>query len=291
MCNMSKGGRANTGLDFVGPLFIRSHGTDSSSNNKVYILLFTCASTRGVHLELTPTLNVPSFLCTFQRFVGRRGLPSRLLSDNAKTFRAASIEIMKLSRAPEVTTYRTNNRITWSFIVEKAQWWDGFWERLLRSVKRPLKKVLGRSSLTYDELNTIIIEIESLINARPITYDQESIDESILYALSPSQLLYGRRLTSMPNDELYEIQSTIRSLTRRARHQRNVMQQFTNRWRREYLLNLCEQSLCNSKGRNDSISVGDIVIVKDDKTNLNFWKLAMVESLSRGDDIDFLYHP
>jgi hypothetical protein len=64
-----------------------------------------------------------------------------------------------------------------------------------------------------------------LINARPITYvfdDQESI------SLSPSNLLYGRRLTSMPNDEVFEIQSTNRSLTRRARHQRNVMQQFTN---------------------------------------------------------------
>ncbi len=52
----------NTGLDFVGPLFIRKHGTDSLSNDKVYILLFTCASTRGVHLELTPSLDVPSFL-------------------------------------------------------------------------------------------------------------------------------------------------------------------------------------------------------------------------------------
>ena len=251
----------NTGLDFVGPLFIRKHGTDSLSNDKVYILLFTCASTRGVHLELTPSLDVPSFLRAFRRFVGRRGLPSRLLSDNAKTFRAASKEIMKLSRAPEVTTYLTNNRITWSFIVEKAPWWGGYWERLVRSVKRPLKKVLGRSSLSYDELNTIIIEIESLINARPITYvfdDQESIS----YALSPSQLLYGRRLTSLPNDEVYEIQSTNRSLTKRARHQRNVIQQFTNRWRKEYLLNLREQSVCNSKGKNGSISAGDIVIIK-----------------------------
>ena len=72
---------------------------------------------------------------------------------------------MKLSRAPEVTTYPTNNQITRSFIVEKAPWWGSFWERLIRSLKRLLKKVLGRSSLRYDELNTIIIEIESLINA------------------------------------------------------------------------------------------------------------------------------
>ena len=88
----------------------------------------------------------------------------------------------------------------------------------------------------------------------------------------------------MPNDEVYEIQSTNRFLTRRARLQRNVMQQFTNRWRKEYLLNLREQSVCNSKGKNNSISVEDIVIIKNDKTNCNFWKLAMVENLLRGDD-------
>ena len=108
--------------------------------------------------------------------------------------------------------------------------------------------------------------------------------ESISYALSPSQLLYGRRLASIPNDEIYEIQSTNRSLTRRARHQRNVMQQFTNRWRKEYLLNLREQAVCVSRGKNESITVGDIVIIKNDKTNRNFWKLAMVETLLRGDD-------
>ena len=84
----------------------------------------------------------------------------------------------------------------------------------------------------------------------------------------------------MPNDETYEIQSTNQSLTRRARHQRNVMQIDGA----EYLLNLREQSVCNSKGKNDSISVGDIVIIKNDKTNRNFWKLAMVENLLRGDD-------
>jgi hypothetical protein len=88
----------------------------------------------------------------------------------------------------------------------------------------------------------------------------------------------------LPNDEVYEIQSTNRSLTKRARHQRNVIQQFTNRWRKEYLLNLREQSVCNSKGKNGSISVGDIVIIKNDKTNRNFWKLAMVENLLRGED-------
>jgi hypothetical protein len=122
----------NVGLDFAGPLFVReSRELEKSSDNssKVYVLLFTCASTRAVHLELTPSLSVPAFLRAFRRYASRRGLPALLISDNAKTFRAASAEIRKLCRADEVLRYLTNNQITWQFIVEKAPWWGGFWER------------------------------------------------------------------------------------------------------------------------------------------------------------------
>ena len=145
----------NAGLDFAGPMFI---------------LLFTCASTRAVHLELTHSLDVPSFLRAFRRFASRRELPLLLLSDNAKPFKGACKEVCILKRAPEVCNYLSNNRITWRFITERAPWWGGFWERLVRSVKRPLKKIIGRSNLTYDELNTILTEVEALINLRPITY-------------------------------------------------------------------------------------------------------------------------
>ena len=119
----------NVGLDFAGPLFVQeSCGKKGSSENsvKVYILLFTCASTRAVHLELTPALSVPAFLRAFRRYASRRGLPALLISDNAKTFRAACAEIRKLCRAEEVLRYLTDNQITWQFIVEKAPWWGAF---------------------------------------------------------------------------------------------------------------------------------------------------------------------
>ena len=81
---------SHTGIDFAGPLYIHNDNEDKS---KVYICLFTCASTRAVHLELIFSLNVTSFLLAFRRFVGRHGLPNTLLSDNAKTFRAALKEV------------------------------------------------------------------------------------------------------------------------------------------------------------------------------------------------------
>ena len=125
-------------------------------------------------------------------------------------------------------------RVKWNFIVERALWWGGFWERLVASVKRPLKCIVGRSTLTYYELQTILVEIEALINARPLTYvydDQECNYEP----LTPSHLIYGRRITSTPNSSYHEVVSTNRSLTRKARRHKHVLDQFTKQWRREYL--------------------------------------------------------
>ena len=115
---------AHTRLDFIGPLYIREGKSQSEkSSNKVSICLFTCASTTAIHLELTPSLSVESFLRAFQRFASQRGVPDTLMSDNATTFKSASKDIRKITSSEEVLRYLTDNRITWSFIVEKAPWW------------------------------------------------------------------------------------------------------------------------------------------------------------------------
>ena len=163
----------HTGLDFAGPLYVvnrqrdRSSSAQETNSEKHYVLLFTCASTRAVHLELTEVLqpSVAAFLMSFRRFASRQGLPATLLSDNAKTFKAAHKELRKIVRSPEVEQFLAEKRITWKFIVERAPWWGGFWERLVRSVKQPLKKVIGKSSLSVDKLQTILTDIEAVINA------------------------------------------------------------------------------------------------------------------------------
>ena len=161
---------------------------DESNCEKHYVLLFTYAPTRAVHLELTRGVSMPGFLLAFRRFASRRGLPATLLSDNAKTFRATDKELQRIVPSQEVQQVLAEKRITWKFIVERAPWWGGFWEKLIRSVKRPLKKVIGKSTLSVDELHTILTEIEAVINARPITYVYGD-DESISYPLTPADLM------------------------------------------------------------------------------------------------------
>ena len=155
----------------------------------------------------------------FRRCASRRGLPATLLSDNAKTFRATDKELRRIVPSQEVQQVLAEKRITRKFIVERAPWWGGFWEKLIRSVKRPLKKVIGKSTLSLDELHTILTEIEAVINARPITYVC-SDDESISYPLTPADLIYGRRITNQPH---YEIVSTNNSLTRRSQHHKELL--------------------------------------------------------------------
>ena len=92
---------SHTGIDFAGPLFVKSDG----KLKKVYVCLFTCTSTRAVHLELAPDLSASSFLLLFRRFVSRRGLPVTLFSDNAKMFKTSSKHILKIARSSEVIRF------------------------------------------------------------------------------------------------------------------------------------------------------------------------------------------
>ena len=158
------------GIDFAGPVYAREH-----PDRKLYILLFTCAVVRAVHLELTDSLSLPDFMLALRRFVARRGLPSAIFSDNAKTFIAAS-DRLRAALGPNCPKFIRINPI--------SPWWGGWWERLVGSVKVGLKKSVGKASLSRKELETTLIEAEACINSRPLTTVGDSTDS--LTPLTPS---------------------------------------------------------------------------------------------------------
>lgn len=149
-----------TGVDFTGALYIR----DKEDEHKVYICLFTCATTRAVHLEVVPDLTVESFMLAFRKFTSRRSLPKTMLSDNASTYLAAVEEIKQLLQSPSLREALAHHGITWLFIPKRAPWYGRFWERLVGLTKQALRKVLGRAFITLPVLQTIVVEIEAVLN-------------------------------------------------------------------------------------------------------------------------------
>ena len=90
------------GVDFAGPLFVNSKAKDDTEMTKVYIALFTCATSRAVHLELVSSLDATTFLLCLRRFIGRRGLPKLIVSDNAKTFQDSEKTLVSLFELEDV---------------------------------------------------------------------------------------------------------------------------------------------------------------------------------------------
>ena len=216
----------STGLDYAGPVLVKSIYGSGTLMNKAYICLFTCATSRAVHLELVPNLEAEAFLRGLQRFVNRRGKPSLIIDDNATTFKANVVK-----------AYLFQNGIEHSPILPASPWWGGFYERLVRSVKTPLKKVIGMAKLNYEEMETALIEIEAIINSRPLTY---MYDDDVSEALTPSHLLTGRNLSATPTESTPDVESTADTLSNRYKYLQTTLQSTWKKFEHHYLTELRE---------------------------------------------------
>ena len=271
-----------TGVDFTGSLYVRA----TEGERKVYLCFFTCAASRAIHLEIVTDLTVESFLQAFRRFAGRRSFPKLLLSDNASTYLAAAEELKYLFSSTDLSESLSRKGTEWKFIPKRAPWFGGFWERLIGLTKSTLEKILGRTHATLESLQTIFVEVEGLLNDRPLTYVSSDLDD--LEPITPSHLLYGRRIIPLPhctvedeeiNDPNFQGVSELRQ---RARGQAMVIKHFWSRWKNEYLTALRESH--KTTGNNaQQIKIGDVVLVHDDTARVN-WRLAVVESLNKGED-------
>ncbi|XP_052212129.1 uncharacterized protein LOC127831175 [Dreissena polymorpha] len=217
-----------TGVDFSGALQVR--GTDGQ-DTKAYICLFTCASIRAVHLELVPDLS--TFLQAYRRFCSRRSVPRMMISDNGTTFVGAANQIKNLFASERIHTELSRRGTEWRFIIKRAPWYGGWWERLIGVTKTSLKKVLGRSYVDYHTLSTVITEIEAVINDRPLTYI--STAQSDLQPLPPCHLVSGCRITVLPHSRDVDLDPqniiTRENISKRPRMEQKLIDDFRCRWR------------------------------------------------------------
>ena len=169
--------------------------------------------------------------------------------------------------------------VEWTFNLEKAPWWGGIFERCL-------KKSVGRTSLTYDELSTLVTEIEAVLNSRPLTYvSTDDLEEP----LTPSHLLLGYRVLSLPDPTLSDdpdYDESANDLGRRMKHLLKTSEKFWKRWKKEYLLELREFHHTHqiSKGVKDVVQEGQIVTVYDNGQPRGLWRVGRIEGVIPGPD-------
>ena len=270
---------SRVGVDFAGPLYVKGR---SGQMDKVYVALFSCCVTRAVHLELVEDLSAGAFRRCLRRFIARNGAPALIVSDNAKTFQATEKALNKLFNHPEIKADLEYERIEWKFNLERAPWWGGFFERMVASVKDCLRKALGHARLSFDEMSTLLTEVESTLNSRPLTYEYNEVEEEVL---TPSHLIYGRRIKTLP-DEIVEPDDDMSQdvCSSRFKYLSTRLIHFWNRWRKEYLANLREFHRCKSGKQERTVEVGDVVLVYEEERKRGEWKMGVVESLVTGKD-------
>ncbi|GBM39576.1 hypothetical protein AVEN_52929-1 [Araneus ventricosus] len=150
----------------------------------------------AVHIEIASDLTSEAFIAILKRFFGRRGKCAKLYSDNGKTFVDANREIkglLKLVKEPDekLSGFLSAEGIEWKF----APSFGGLWEAVVKSAKYHLKRVVGSSNLTYEEFLTVCIQIEGILNSRPLCSLLSSADD--LNALTPAHFLIGRSMNSI----------------------------------------------------------------------------------------------
>lgn len=273
----------NSGVDFCGPLWVH-YKIRGKKPHKAYIAVFCCFATKAVHLELVTDLTTEAFIGALRRFMSRRGHCRELYCDNATNFVGTKNQLTELSdsiysitAANEIHKECSSRGITFHFIPPRAPHFGGLWEAAVKSAKNLLLRSVATASLTYEELDTVVIEIEGILNSRPIT--PMSNNPNDLNALTPGHFLIGEPLNTQTN--ISSKQSKMSLLTR-WKLVTHLKEEFWRRWSREYLCEL--QYRHKWKTRNVNVKPGDMVIVKEDNTSPLKWPLARIVKTYQGDD-------
>ena len=265
------------GVDFAGPVKYLGKG---KKEGKAYVVLYSCSLTRGVFLELLPSLETREFLKSFKRLVARRGRPSLVYSDNGSTFVAAAKWLKKVRKDEELNEFLSNQSISWRFNLSRAPWWGGQFERLIGLMKAAFYKTVGGGILTWDELSEVLLDIEITINNRPLSYLEEDVQ---LPTLTPSTLLFLNS-NYLPEEQPYHQEE--KDLRKRAKFLKKTKEGMWRRWTSEYLRALRERHRLKHRSNVNGhpLSEGDVVIIESTKRNRNQWPLGIVESLIVGHD-------
>ncbi|UYV83956.1 hypothetical protein LAZ67_X000696 [Cordylochernes scorpioides] len=196
-------------------------------------------------------------------------------SDNGTNFRGMTDTLKKIDFS-RLKCDPTLKNITWKFIPPGAPWWGGWWERLIGMMKQLLFRILGQTSLGYEELSTVMCDVESLMNTRPLTYLTEESED--LAPLTPSLFLHEVREVGVPDLDLFDNQT----LSRKYQYIKRVREDLRERFRIEYFGFLRQETRRLKTAI--PFKLGDVVLIGQESLKRLHWPLARIIQLYPGKD-------
>ncbi|XP_018406467.1 PREDICTED: uncharacterized protein LOC108782651 [Cyphomyrmex costatus] len=273
---------SNVGTDYAGPFNIKDRKGRGCKTSKAYVCLFICMATKAIHLELVADLTMENFILALRRFASRRGRPNKIASDNGTNFVGAYSELQRLgeflvSHESELQDRLVTEGINWNFIPAYSPHFGGIWEAGIKSTKHHLKRVIGNALLTYEEFYSVLVQIEAILNSRPLSpLSTHPLD---LQPLTPAHFIIGRTMTTVPCPNLTDINENRLSHYQRIQQ---VQQNFWKRWSKEFISEL--QRRTKWKTNIGTLKIGDLVLVKEDNAPPLHWRLGRVSELHPGTD-------
>ena len=266
----------NTGVDYFSPMNVKRGRVTETR----WGCIFTCLTTRAVHLELAGGLTTDSFIMALRRFRGRRGDPKTIRSDNGTNFIGANRELaesLALLNQERITSELAQEGITWYFNLPSAPHMGGIFESMVKQVKRAMKTIINNQVLPEETLYTVLVETEAIVNSRPLT--PVSDDPNDYEALTPNHFLIRRASPNSPPGLFEEREIHSRKRWRMAQALADMI---WRRWCKEYSPTLAVRSKWNKEQRN--LKEGDLILVKSDDTQRSHWPLGRILKTSPGSD-------
>ena len=271
----------NAGVDFGGPITTLKSSGRGAKTDKSYICLFVCFATRATHIEAVSDLSSEAFLAALHRLGSRRGYPENIYSDQGKNFKGADRKIeqqfKELIGLSRVQNCLASWQIKWHFIPQNSPHMGGLWEAGIKSTKAHLKRVMGNNTLTFEEFTTLLCQIESCLNSRPLT--PISTEPNDLEPLTPGHFLIGAPLVSIREPDITSVPN---NRLPRWKVVQQKFQHFWKRWSSEYVNNL--QQKLKWKTASANLKIDEMVLIKDDNLPPLKWSLGRVLEIHPGVD-------
>lgn len=264
--------------DFAGPFLITDRKGRGCKITKCYLCIFICFRFKCIHLEAVSELSKDAFILTLKRFIARRGMPKIIYSDNGRNYVAAAKELKDFLQVNKesICDFAAQRGIQFKFSPAYAPHFNGLAEAGIKSCKFHIRRILGQTHLTFEELSSLFAQVEAILNSRPLC--PLSPSPSDFQALTPGHFIIGRPLTSLPSARCKEGEAPLRDRFQRLEQ---IRQHFWKRWSREYIAELQQRTKWRVKGKD--LQLDDLVLIKDETPPL-YWRLGRVNKLFPGPD-------